>query len=350
MAAYTAIDDPEAYFRVVLYTGNGSGSGQSITFDTTDTTMQPDLVWIKSRNDGNDHNLFDSVRGTQKLLEANNTDAEQTTTNALSAFDSNGFSFNGDHGQMNGSSDTNVAWCWKASGSTATNTAGNVDTTISANTTAGFSIISADAGSTSGELTLGHGLGTVPTMMIWKNREDAGQNWQVYHQANTTGLQIINLDTAKNTDVVFWNTHTTTLFKMATHMYTANKDFIGYCFSDRQGFLKAGSFTGNGSANGTFIPLTFRPAWFMCKKSSAAGNNWTIWDNKRDPKNPMDLLLHPNSTNAENDSGDNIDFCSNGIKLRNTAGGNNASAATYIYLAFAEAPFVNSKGVPCNAR
>jgi len=244
-----------------------------------------------------------------------------------------------------------VAWSWKASGSTATNTEGNVNTTISANTTAGFSIISADPGSTSGELTLGHGLGTVPTFFIWKNRETDGQNWQVFHQATGTGLTILNSTAAKNTDVTFWNTHTTTLFKMTTHMYAQNKDFIGYCFSDRQGFSKFGSYTGNGSLDGPFIGLTFKPAWLMIKRTDTT-NSWVMFDNKRNAFNVVDKHLFANTTDPEDSSANynEVDFLSNGFKLREDNNTINASGGSYIYMAFAESPFVNSNGVPNNAR
>ena len=353
MAAYTTIDNPELYFQVKLYTGNGTAigsGGQAITFDGEED-MQPDWVWIKERDDSTNHQVYDAVRGVTKRIYPDGTFAEDANSEGLTTFGSNGFTLGSD-GSSNGSSDKYVAWCWKASGSTATNTAGNVDTTISANTTAGFSIISADAGSTSGELTLGHGLGTVPTMMIWKNREDADQNWQVYHQANGTGLQIINLTTAKNTDVVFWNTHTTTLFKMATHMYTANKDFIGYCFSDVQGFSKFGSYTGNGNADGTFINLGFRPALVIAKRSDSTAN-WYMMTAKISDSgggNPLDRPLFANDTQAENDGDNNVDLLSNGFKIRGSGSAQNGSGATYIYMAFAEQPFVNSNGVPCNAR
>jgi len=188
-------------------------------------------------------------------------------------------------------------------------------------------------------------------MMIWKNRETAGQNWQVFHQATGTGLTILNSTAAKNTDVTFWNTHTTTLFKMTTHMYAQNKDFIGYCFSDRQGFSKFGSYAPNGNADGNFIYLGFSPAFFLVKNTNTT-RNWLIFDNKRNTSNEITKSLEPNTSDAEQtDSNLKVDFLSNGVKLRGIGGDLNTSdGVKYIYMAFAESPFVNSNGVPTNAR
>jgi len=349
--AYTTIDNPELYFQTKLYTGNYST--QSITLDGSEN-MQPDWVWLKKRSGTENHILTDSVRGATKTIRSNTTDAENTESEYLKSFDSDGFTL-GTRSEPNGSGATFASWNWKASGSTVTNTEGNVNTTISANPTAGFSIISADPGSTSGELTLGHGLGTVPTMMIWKNRETAGQNWQVFHQATGTGLTILNLANAKNTDVTFWNTHTTTLFKMTTHMYAQNKDFIGYCFSDRKGFSKFGSYTGNGNADGTFVYTGFKPAMVIFKNTGTSNRQWQLLDNKRSSSggnNVINITISPNNNNDESWWGTNnyADFLSNGFKLRASYDGVNESGGNYIYMAFAESPFVNSNGIPNNAR
>ncbi|BAR14007.1 hypothetical protein [uncultured Mediterranean phage uvMED] len=343
--AYTTIDDPTIYFNTKLYAGNGSTNAQ------TGVGFQPDWVWIKNRSASDHHALYDSVRGANEFLSSSRTNiAETTQSDGLMSFNSDGFTVGADGG-VNTNSNNFVAWNWKASGSTATNTDGNVNTTISANTTAGFSIISADPGSTSGELTLGHGLGTVPTMLIWRNRETAGQNWQVFHQATGTALTILNSSAAKNTDVTFWNTHTTTLFKMTTHMYAQNKDFIGYCFSDRKGFSKFGSYLGSGSTSvGGFIHTGFKPAMVILKRTDSAAS-WLMFDNKRDIDNVVTHRVYANGADAEDsDTGSAIDFLSNGFKNRSTDSSTNATNGTYIYLAFAESPFTNSSGVPNNAR
>ena len=357
MAAYTSIDDPSAYFKVQLYTGDGNSSN-AITFNDTDTDMQPDLVWIKNRTatSSGSHILNDAVRGTQKALYPNGTDAEASTSDGLSAFGSDGFTV-GDGAIINYNNDNYVAWCWKA-GTSFTNDAsatsvGSIDSAGSINTTSGFAIIRWSG--TAANATIAHGI-AAPKMMIIKRISGGTESWVVYHQAISPAKHLfLNGTDAENADTNnFQNTATTSsVFSVGTYNQmnaSGTNNMIAYCFAEKQGFSKFGSYTGNGNADGTFVYTGFRPAWFLTKKSSASGNNWTLWDNKRDTKNPMDLLLHPNSSNAENDSGDNIDFCSNGVKLRNTAGGNNASGATYIFMAFAEAPFVNSNGVPCNAR
>ena len=357
MAAYTSIDDPSAYFKVQLYTGDGNSSN-AITFNDTDTDMQPDLVWIKNRTatSSGSHILNDAVRGTQKALYPNGTDAEASTSDGLSAFGSDGFTV-GDGAIINYNNDNYVAWCWKA-GTSFTNDAsatsvGSIDSAGSINTTSGFAIIRWSG--TAANATIAHGI-AAPKMMIIKRISGGTESWVVYHQAISPAKHLfLNGTDAENADTNnFQNTATTSsVFSVGTYNQmnaSGTNNMIAYCFAEKQGFSKFGSYTGNGNADGTFVYTGFRPAWFLTKKSSASGNNWTLWDNKRDAKNPMDLLLHPNSSNAENDSGDNIDFCSNGVKLRNTAGGNNASGATYIFMAFAEAPFVNSNGVPCNAR
>ena len=330
MAVYTQIDNPELYFQVALYTGNYST--QSITFDGSED-MQPDMVWIKERSVSGNHQLQDSVRGTSKKLMPNSSDAEGTESAYITSFDSDGFSIGQNNG-INQSGVTNVAWCWKESA------------------TAGFDIVSYTGNGSA--RTISHSLSAKPGFFVVKGRS-YGEEWECYHTSlGATKCLQLNADGGED-DLAnrFNDTEPTTSVFTVGDADAVNKNtytYITYLFAEKQGFSKFGSYTGNGNANGTYIHLGFRPAWFLTKKSSASGNNWTLWDNKRDAKNPMDLLLHPNSSNAENDSGDNIDFCSNGIKFRNTAGGGNASGATYIYMAFAEQPFVNSNGVPCNAR
>ena len=330
MAVYTQIDNPELFFQCKIYTGNYST--QSITFDGSED-MSPNLVWIKEISVSGNHQLQDSVRGTSKKLMPNSSDAEGTESAYITSFDSDGFSIGQNNG-INQSGVTNVAWCWKESA------------------TAGFDIVSYTGNGSA--RTISHSLSAKPGFFVVKGRS-YGEEWECYH-TSLGATKCLQLNATGGEDDLanrFNDTEPTTSVFTVGDADAVNKNtytYITYLFAEKQGFSKFGSYTGNGNANGTYIRLGFRPAWFLTKKSSASGNNWTLWDNKRDAKNPMDLLLHPNSSNAENDSGDNIDFCSNGIKFRNTAGGGNASGATYIYMAFAEAPFVNSKGVPCNAR
>jgi len=342
--AYTVIDNPGEYFNSTVY--NGNESTNVIT-----TGLANDFVWVKAKDSaGVNHYLFDSVRGVQKNLHSNTTDAEVTEANTLTAFNSDGFTLGSDS-YVNGSGQPHANWNWRAGGSASTNTNGNVDTTVSANPTAGFSIISANTGSTTGELTLGHGLNAVPSMFIWKNRDDAGQNWQVYHKSTGTGLMRLNDTGAVNTDVTFWNTHTTTLFKMTTHMYAQNKNFIGYCFADVKGYQKSGSFIGNGNVSGSYTHLGFSPAFLFLKNTADSGASWQLFDNKRNTYNQMNGRLFPNLSNAENtDANNNIDFLSNGFKMRTSNGDTNSNGVTFIYYAVASSPFVTSTGITATAR
>ena len=338
------IDKPNTHFNPVIYTGNGA-STQAIT----GVNFQPDFLWIKSRSAVEGHLLVDSIRGSTKRLQSQSTNAEDDqTTYGIQSFNSDGFT-TGDGANNNASGYTYVGWNWKAGGTAVSNTAGNVNTTVSANPTAGFSIISANTGSTTGELTLGHGLNAVPSMFIWKNRDVAGQNWQVYHKSTGTGLMRLNDTGAVNNDVVFWNTPTTSLFKMSTHMYQQNINFIGYCFADVKGFSKFGSYVGNGNADGTFVYTGFKPAFVLLKQSTST-TQWFMLDNKRNTYNVVNDRLRPDTSDAGSTSLDFMDFTSNGFKMRGTYNGYNVSGGTYIYMAFAENPLVGTNGVPATAR
>jgi len=348
MAAYTTIDNPELYFQVKLY--SGTGSSQAITLDG-DTDMQPDLVWVKERGGTASHGWTDSVRGLDKYLSSEQNIAEYSlSNNGLSAFGSDGFTVVS-HAMFNGSSKTYVAWCWKANGSGSSNTDGSINTTkTSANTTSGFSI-NTFTGSGS-NATIGHGLSAVPEMII--SKETGGSNaWYVYHvkNGNTHGLRLSTSD-PKEDDATLWNdtTPTSSVYSVGTNTGTNDSSaMVSYVFAPKQGFSKFGSYTGNGNADGTFIYLGFRPAWFMQKNTPDTGDNWHIFDTKRDTGNQTDEMLFANSSSAEA-TGNVIDLLSNGVKIRNTSNGMNGSGDNYIFMAFAEAPFVNSNGVPCNAR
>ena len=352
MAAYTTIDDPEAHFQVKLYTG--TGSSQAITFDG-DTDMQPDLVWNKSRVDGSySHNWCDSLRGAAKMLEGDANVAENTNTNAVTAFGSDGFTVGSDDGN-NKSSSTFVAWCWKANGpaaSVSANTDGSINTTkTSANTTSGFSI-NTFTGSGSAA-TVGHGLGAVPRFII--SKDYGGTNaWYVYHASvgNTHALRLSSDDSKDDSDG-YWNdtTPTSTVYSVGNNSGTNDTDtMVSYVFAPKQGFSKFGSYTGNGNADGPFIFTGFRPAFVMLKQETDDSTPWMVFDHKRDPHNETGQLLYPDVTNAEADDANPIDILSNGFKLRTSGSYNNGSGKVVTYTCFAEAPFVNSEGVPCNAR
>ena len=358
--AYTTIDDPEAYFQVQLYTGNGSAN-HAITLGG-DTDMQPDFVWIKNRDATDNHCLFDAVRGATKLLTSNLGDVvgsnEVTDTDTLDSFTSDGFQVDADV-KVNTSSEDYVAWCWKANGTGSANTSGSINTTAtSANTTSGFSIIDYVGNQTDGS-TIGHGLGAVPHVFMVHVRNADESAWFVYHHKNTSApetdyLQLHGTNATSDYNLA-WNdtAPTSTLITLGreSHVSYNTKNMICYAWTEIQGFSKFGSYTGNGNVDGPFVFCGFRPAWFMIKNTSTT-SNWTIFDNKRDGYNEITKSLDANVSNAEDTdvAYNDVDFCSNGIKIREDNGDLNGSGNNIIYMAFAEAPFVNSNGVPCNAR
>jgi len=343
--AYTNIDDPSAYFQTALYTGNGST--QSITNDGN-SDLQPDLIWAKNRNDAYDNVLGDSTRGAGLTLISNSTSAEVNEgTNGLTSFDSDGFSLGGNSGGWNFSSaKTYVAWQWKANGgTTSTNNDGSKPTTVQANTDAGFSILTF---TTNGTDTFGHGLGVKPSVVIAKPRSPG--SWIVMTDVIDGSVDYSRLHT---TDA-FTNT-TYSAFTSSVFQYndSFNTNTVAYCFAEKQGFSKFGRYEGNGYNTGSYIYLGFKPAFFMVKSKSSG--NWLILDSKRDPNNfgtPGGTGTHrlfPNLSNAE-DVSEAYDFFSNGFQPRNSGGLANIGGQEYIYMAFAENPFVTSTGIPTTAR
>ena len=351
--AYTTIDKPTDYFRTKLYTGNGTND-TAITWEETDTNMQPNWLWIKNRSEGDQsYALFDSVRGATKRLSSNESGAEGTEATNLDSFDTNGFTVDNEV-IVNGSSDLMVAWGWKA-GTSFTNDAsstgiGNIDSTGSVNTDAGFSVISY-TGDANADNTVAHGLGSVPKMIILKNRS-ISSNWMVYHVS--TGAQaplFLNLTNAAGSGDPdrFKVVPTSSVFTpgSAQEGNGSGNSIIAYCFAEKQGYSKFGSYTGNGNADGTFVYTGFKPAFLMVKRSSAT-EDWEILDNKRLGYNGANKQVRPNTNAAENDYAP-TDFVSNGFKFRSANASINGSG-TYIFMAFAENPFVTSTGVPATAR
>jgi hypothetical protein len=339
--AYTTIDNPELYFQTKTY--SGSSSDVTVTFDGSED-MQPDVVWLKKRNGSGDHLIYDSVRGTNKRLQPNSTDVEvdrSSNNDELKSFNSDGWTLGSFNSNVTGAGSTNVSWNWKKSA------------------TAGFDIVTYTG--TGSARTVSHSLSAVPNWMILKDR-DASKSWVVYHSANTSApeTEYLLLDgTGATSDFAgYFNdtAPTSSVFTVGTgsDANASSDDFIAYLWSEKQGYSKFGSYTGNGSStDGTFIYLGFRPAMFLIKSSSNA-EQWEIMDNKRDTTNIVNQILVPNGSDAEIASvaGNRFfgDFLSNGVKLRGNASSANGSGITYIYAAFAESPFVNSNGVPNNAR
>jgi hypothetical protein len=333
--AYTTIDNPGLFFNTLLYAGNGS------TQSITGVGFQPDWTWIKSRGDTSNHRIYDGVRGATKVIYSNLTNVEGTDTNGLTSFDSDGFSL-GTEGQSNGNGVNFASWNWLAGGSTASNGDGSITSTVSANTTAGFSIVSY-TGNSGTVSTVGHGLGTTPDLIIFKGRSIA-QGWIVWHQEfNARSRLVLNGTNAVSTTQTNFMNDTlpsSSVFTIGNDADTNNgtDTYIAYCFAEKKGYSKFGSYTGNGNAEGTFVHTGFRPAFFMWKRTDAT-TGWGMIDNKRDTINVMGKQLFPNSSSAEA-SYTILDFTSNGIKMRNTFSDTNASGGSFIYMAFAENPFV----------
>jgi len=346
--AYTTIDDPAQYFNTVLYTGNGS------TQSITGVGFQPDWVWNKNRSSARNHYATDSVRGAQKTLRQNSTDGESTQSGGVTAFNSDGFSVGSDN-VVNESGDSLVAWNWLAGGSASSNSDGSITTSVSVNTTAGFSIVSYTG--TGSLATVGHGLGVAPKVILYKNRTSDSTDWGMYHTglaSNNAYMSINTTNALSGSTNRFNNTApTSSVYTINTHatINESSSNFIAYCFAEKKGYSKFSSYTGNGNADGVFIYTGFRPAWILIKKTSGT-QDWQLMDTKRDSFNLASRRIEPNNSDAENNdtSYNNMDILSNGFKFRATGGNTNDDGGTYIYMAFAEAPFVNSNGVPCNAR
>ncbi len=346
MSYTNGLDKPTDYFNTKLYTGNGG------TQNITGLDFAPNWVWIKERSSTSSHALFDSIRGATIKLSSNNTDANNTSTADLTSFDSDGFT-NGDSGAVNESGQTYASWNWKANGSGSSNTDGSITSTVSANTTSGFSIVSYTGNGSAGA-TIGHGLGgVVPNVIIAKKLNNTS-NWSVYHSGIGNFAKTLSLNTTSGTttDSGVWdNVPTSSTFLVGSDNTTnANGDnYIAYCFAEKKGYSKFGSYTGNGSTDGTFIYTGFKPAFVMGKASSRV-ENWYMFDNKRDNFNPCEQLLKADENSAEFSGSDIIDFTSQGFKLRSTNEKWNESGSTYIFMAFAESPFVTSTGIPTTAR
>jgi len=339
------------YMAAVTYTG--TGSSQTITTSSSNsgnnpngTTFQPDWVWVKGRSGATDHALYDAVRGVQLQLESNTTTVETTETTGLTAFTSSGFT-TGALAQMNTNTATYVAWEWNAGGSTVTNTSGSITSSVRANTSAGFSVVTFTNPSGTSQGTVGHGLGVTPQLIIAKDRVTAGNLWVVFHASvcDTTSKYLSLSGTGGvATFSTIWgaNLPTPSVFGVtAGGAGAANTNMIAYCFAPVAGYSAFGSYTGNGSADGPFIYTGFRSRWIMTKESSAAGNFWIIHDTSRDTYNAATLRLYPNASDAEATLTD-YDVLSNGFKLRTTSTPN-ISGSTYIYAAFAENPFKISR-------
>ena len=349
MGKYTAIDDPSAYFQCELYTGNSSTN--AITF-SGNSDMKPDLVWQKRRDAAYYHRLWDSNRGVTKYLASNDSIAE-ATFGYVSSFDTDGITFGSSDQSVNVNGGSYVLWNWKANGgTTSSNTDGSKTATVQANQDAGFSIVTyAGSGSAS---TVGHGLADTPDVIIFKNRS-AANVWATYHQGLGNNLKLeLNGTGAQDADGSFMNgtLPTSSVFTVGASVNTngSGSNYVAYCFAEKQGYSKFGKYIGNGSSDGPFVYTGFKPAFVMIKRADTTGG-WTIYDTKRG-YNGNNYELFPHSSEAEytGTSFFEADILSNGFKVRLTDASQNGSGVDYLYIAFAENPFVTSTGIPTTAR
>ena len=334
MAAYTTIDNPELYFQTKLYTGDGTTSNAQ-TFDGSED-MQANMIWFKRRSGSANHFLYDSVRGANRSLVPNDTDAEATSgeqTTYLTSFDSNGFTLGDDVNNINASNETYVAWAWKESA------------------TAGFDIVSYTGNATA--RTISHSLSAVPNWILCKRLSNTADWTTSTTGANWENSFFLNQTNAAGDAPTTWNDTdpTSSVFTLGTtSLVNADGDnFIAYLWSNIQGFSKIGKYTANGNADGTYVHLGFRPAFLMIKNISSGSTNWHLYDNKRLGYNVDNNMQRPNLATADQ-TDDDLDLLSNGFKIRRVTSALNTDGNNYVYMAFAEQPFVNSNGVPANAR
>jgi len=351
---------PQRFFDTVLYSGNGG------TQSITGLEFSPDFVWIKMRShSGDNHHLYDSVRGPVKTLFSNTTSAEQPNdTDRLTSFDSNGFTL-GNNYRVNGSGKTFVAWCWKAGGAAVTNNDGSGTSQVSANQEAGFSIVTysgnASGSASSGVYqTIGHGLGKAPKLIIFKARNggESYHGWATHHHlltdANTDYLKLNTTDARIQTDVDYMGSTlpTSSVFSLGFNFTTneSGKNYVAYCWTEIPGYSKMGVYRANNSSNGAYFYCGFRPAFIMLKNADNGSAPWYIIDNKRNPENECRVSLKANTTDGEVTDSNFIDFLSNGFKLRTSGGYVNNSYHRIFYMAFAEQPGRTEFNLVTNAR
>ena len=350
--SYTTVNKSTDHFNVKLWTGN-SGT-QSIT----GVGFRPDLIWGKVRADNNNtgengHMLIDAVRGNTKYLQSNTAAAEATNSYTVTSFDSDGFSV-GNKAELNSNTNTYVGWNWKAGNSSgSSNSDGSISSTVSVNTTAGFSIVKYTG--TNGTATVGHGLGVEPSFIIFKCLDNGNKNWVVYHKDLTNAGSIyLDQDSASSTSYDYFadTSPTSTVFTVKkdssyNEVNNNGSNFIAYCFAEKPGFSSFGSYTANNSNDGPFLFCGMKPAYVVTKCTSAT-SHWNCFDNKRSPFNDRDDYHKLNEPTTEDTGSSNIqvDFLSNGFKIRGNNNEINGSSRSYIYFAFSAAPLVGTNNIP----
>ena len=341
MATTFAVPDGRVAMAATTYTGTGVARSVSNAVNTV--SFAPDFVWIKDRTTAYSHILFDTIRGAGNYLISNGTLVETTDTNYMSAFTSTGFSV-GTSAVSNGNTENYIGWQWKAGGTAVSNTAGTITSSVSANTTAGFSVVTYTGNGTTGS-TVGHGLGVAPKFLIVKNRS-ATSSWPVYHGSFASGSNYIWLEgtSAVLSNSTVWNSTVpgTTTFTVGTDVVVNvnGNNYVAYCWAPVAGYSAFGSYTGNGSADGPFIYTGFRPRYILLKNTSvgSAGYDWEVVDTSRSAYNLVTAELAANLSSAESSSWNSLDILSNGFKIRDPGAAQNGSGNTMIYAAFAENP------------
>jgi hypothetical protein len=348
--AFTTINKSSDHFKAIKYTGTGSSNA------ITGVGHQPDFLWIKKANGAEHHILIDAVRGLDKQMYSSHSSSQDTNAQSVTAVGADGFTV-GTNAQTNDSSNIFIAQTWKAGGGAgSSNTDGTINTiSTSVNTTAGISISTYTGNATLGA-TVGHGLGVAPKAIIVKSYTNSEQ-WVVGHnEMNSTNAwdYYMNLNSTAErgqNNNRFGNVYpTSSVFTLGNEdqVNSSSKSYVAYCFAEKKGYSKFGSYLGNGNANGAFVYTGFKPAFLIVKRSSDV-EDWKMFDNKRPGYNLTNLRLKPNGNESEASSG-GFDFTSNGFKARSTDAAENASGSTYIYMAFAEEPLVSSNNIPATAR
>jgi hypothetical protein len=350
--AYTTINKHTDYFNTLTYSGNGSNPRT-----LTGVGFQPDLVWLKNRTDGNGHTWADAVRGANKTISSDGTDAEITdkSDGHLDAFTSDGFTVgagSSSDARVNDGSHTYVAWNWKANGAGSANTDGSINSTVSVNTTAGFSVVKFTTSASGSSDTIGHGLGAVPSLII-SRPIDGTSSWFVYHKDLGNGQLMRFNNTDAKASSSLWNntTPTSSVFSLSLSAFGNGDESIAYCFAEKTGYSKFGSFIGNANADGSFVYTGFKPSFLIVKAThSSTSESWLLLDSTRQPFNLNSKRIRPDNSGAEDTNAANgVDLLSNGFKIRTNDNRLNGNGQTLIYMAFGQS-LVGSNNVPCTAR
>ena len=352
--AYTTINKSSLHMNTKLYTGDGATSHA-----LTGVGFQPDLCWIKKRSSpATDHNLNTSVNlgsgtASQYVLTSNsNEELQDNGSTYFQSLDSDGFTI-GNSDKVNANSATFAAWNWKANGAGSANTDGSINSTVSANTTSGFSIVKYTG--TGSNATVGHGLGVAPSMIIFKRLVGNGWNWTVYHKSMGNNyfmsLNLSNAQSNTSSSTYFQDTTPTpSVFYIGDSGHLNGNDIVAYCFADKTGYSKMGSYIGNGNVDGSFIYTGFKPTFILIKKTTGTANDWYMFDSTRSPSNVISKFLLANNDAVEyTASSQDLDILSNGWKIRNSNNGNNTNGETYTYMSFGQS-LVGTNNIPNNAR